>query len=327
MENKWYKVDDRWSVFDINSFEYYLKKKVVYPCFHPNVPEDVIKAYETVEYLLVHAWNYWQFYDEAYNKVLRVFEIAVKQKAIQENISLKNDKKDKSLHNIINEIYQNAPNYLENLKFSLQNIRKLRNTQMHPDRNSFRGIVGNTQKLIKLVINLINQIFMPEEWHKVNYELAQQINPKLENTKDSLFVLEYNKPSILIDEIIHCTPIDNILFVACNPVITNVLEAISSRKYNTPVILTITDCEISDDSIKGKSIDGHSINIYKTTKPENLLIHKKYKDEISMQKVEDILIYKRFLAEEAFWKLIDAEYDYNYKLYSYNSTDKSIDKI
>ena len=121
---EYYVADPTWEVFGIKSREDYLEKNVIPGNFHSNVPEDIIKSFKTVTQLTAQAYYYYPLHDEALNKALRIFELAIKLKA------KKLDLKKESLNNLINKLC-NIQN-LEHLKDTLHRARKIRNIHMHP---------------------------------------------------------------------------------------------------------------------------------------------------------------------------------------------------
>lgn len=162
--NKYFVSDDRWAIVcSIQSRSEFINKYVVEGAFHSDVPMDVKDAFETIEYLQAHAYYSWQLYDEAFNKSLRVLEIAIKQKANQMKIPLINKQKngkvwDKSLGALIDEICEKPQHQI--FYDDLCRLRDLRNIQMHPDHYSFMGATGRIKHNILLVVNLINMLFI-----------------------------------------------------------------------------------------------------------------------------------------------------------------------
>jgi hypothetical protein len=75
-----YTPDTRWDFYQISDEEEFAEKLVIEGVFHQEVPEDVIEAYETTEYLMAHLYYYWPMYDEAFNKVLFTIEMGIKLK-------------------------------------------------------------------------------------------------------------------------------------------------------------------------------------------------------------------------------------------------------
>jgi predicted regulator of amino acid metabolism with ACT domain len=130
-----YTPDTRWDFYQISDEEEFAEKLVIEGVFHQEVPEDVIEAYETIEYLMAHSYYYWPMYDEAFNKVLFTIEMGIKLKAKELNVPIYEKrkggkKKARSLYNIINDICD--ADHLGDLKNMLHRSRNLRNMQAHP---------------------------------------------------------------------------------------------------------------------------------------------------------------------------------------------------
>jgi hypothetical protein len=52
---KWYEADERWSIFGVKNRAEYVQHYVLEGRFHDDVPEDLVKAYQTAEHLMAHA--------------------------------------------------------------------------------------------------------------------------------------------------------------------------------------------------------------------------------------------------------------------------------
>ena len=100
-----------WKVFGAKNRKEYLEKYVIEGRFHSAVPQDVVEAYITAEYIMAHAYYHWAMYDEAPNKIYRIFEMAVKLLAKEKEIPLtittrRGKVKDKKLYDLIEEVCQ-----------------------------------------------------------------------------------------------------------------------------------------------------------------------------------------------------------------------------
>jgi hypothetical protein len=163
-----YTPDTRWDFYQISDEEEFAEKLVIEGVFHQEVPEDVIEAYETTEYLMAHSYYYWPMYDEAFHKVLLIIEMGIKLKAKQLDIPLFRRKKngerwERQLSKIINDVCKE--DYLGELKQKLDRSRGLRNMQVHPKQRSFSGPSGGINRNIKYCVNLLNRLFRNKEWH------------------------------------------------------------------------------------------------------------------------------------------------------------------
>jgi len=176
--------DNRWPVFGCKDYDTYLEKHLIKGAFHSAVPEDIKKSYETAEYTMAHAWYHYPLYDEALNKLLRIFEMAVKQKCELLSISTKNKKKDgtevrRTLNELIKDVCIREPGKKQSV--FLNHLRDLRNISMHPDRHTFLGNVYYNK--IQLTVNILNILFAPESFilrlYSANENFRNKLNPFL----------------------------------------------------------------------------------------------------------------------------------------------------
>jgi hypothetical protein len=163
---QYHQPDERWSLFGCSDYNDYLKKFMVTGRFHEGVPEDVKKSYETIEQLIAHAWYHYPMYDEALNKLLRTFEIAVKQKGKEAN---------RELAQLIKTVCEHEPH--KRLSLFLNYLRDLRNHQMHPEKHSFAG--GIMYEKIRLTVNIINVLFATESFIKRLNEIENKRRTEL----------------------------------------------------------------------------------------------------------------------------------------------------
>jgi hypothetical protein len=135
---KWLEPDERWELFSIKSFEDFINSYVVIGKFHNQVPEDIVNAFETVSYLMVHSYYHYPMMDEAMTKALLIMEMGVKIKAKQSGIDLetvlnkKGKRNAKILKDLIDEVCE--VNGLNFLKKDFDRVRDLRNSKMHPEQ-------------------------------------------------------------------------------------------------------------------------------------------------------------------------------------------------
>ncbi|RYE51422.1 MAG: hypothetical protein EOP48_18245 [Sphingobacteriales bacterium] len=137
--------DSRWAGFDIHDYNSYFRTYLVKGLFHSVVPHEVKEAYSMAEYMMAFAWYHYPLYDEAFFKVLRIIEMAVKLRCQQIDIQLRNTRlrnnktveETKMLQQLANELRKAEPD--KDLRILTEIIPKLRNSIMHPVRHSFAG--------------------------------------------------------------------------------------------------------------------------------------------------------------------------------------------
>lgn len=162
-------IDERWAIFETNSFEEHIHINVVKGVFDKSVPEDVISDFKTIEYQQVYSYYHWPLMDEALNKGLRLLEMAIKLKAKESGIALKTPDakpREKSFNQLINEVCKGEP--LIQLKETIHHLRNIRNFTIHKDSNSYLGGTGGMVKRNLMgLVNLINDLFLDPEELKV----------------------------------------------------------------------------------------------------------------------------------------------------------------
>jgi len=199
---KWYQPDKRWEIWGIKTKEEYVDKFVVPGKFHDKVPRDVVEAFETVTYLMAHAYFYYSIYDEAMSKALLIMEMSIKLKAKELGITLKlppNKKEvsyDKKLSVIIEEVCFNE--HLKFLKSDFLRAKKMRNTRMHPKKHTIMGAMGFTNGNSMLFINVINKLFLSKEELLQITSTENKLREKIKNFKGDQYILTYKKENIPI---------------------------------------------------------------------------------------------------------------------------------
>jgi hypothetical protein len=128
---EYHKPAEWWQLYDLHDFESYCKEFVIKGRFHPSVPKEVVSGYALGEHMMAYAYYYQPLYDEAYSKILRITEMAVRVRCKQLGIAVtainrKNGKpEDIEFLKLINEIAKKEPN--KNLKDLLHKLRTDRN--------------------------------------------------------------------------------------------------------------------------------------------------------------------------------------------------------
>lgn len=300
----YYEPDDRWEIYGITTKEQFEQQFVVKGFFHEGVPMDVKDAFTTVEYLQAHAYYFWPMYDEAFNKALRLLEMAIKQKAKLLKIPLNN----KSFDKLINEICKES--YNERLKNALHRARKIRNNQVHAETNSYSGAMAGKGNNIEFFVTILNELFRDDSWMISQYEQQQAIQEQIRTFENSLLILENNSPGILISGILGFRYFNESLFLVCNPVLKNTKQALEEYKYSTPIAIELSKIQFQENILSGISTDGNAIKIYITNKAENLIQLNKHKEEISSVSQTNREIYKSYMNNEASWSLMKLEYNH-----------------
>lgn len=277
---EYFEPDSRWEMYNVTSVEEHIDKFVVKGKFHRAVPIDIQEAWQTVEYLLAHAYYYWPMYDEGFKKALLIIEIAVKLKAKEKGIALEEKPNragkqfDKKLSKLICEVF--VGEHYQTLQSDINRARNIRNILVHPDRNTYTGAVGNIKGNLMFLINVLNDIFRSEYEHLQRHQYTVGLSEALKVFDKSLLVLEYHKPSILIEQILDFSLMNNKLYLFLNPVRTNISEILIKHYSLNPEVVCLEKFQMEGSELKGITPDGTAIRIYKTDKQENQNLVKDY---------------------------------------------------
>lgn len=291
---EFYTPDERWDIFGCPDFESFLNKYLVRGNFHKKVPEQVVDAYKTIEYLMAHAYYYYPMYDEALSKLLRTIEMAIKIRCKELNIPTVVEKKkgneikryDLTFNDLINKVCNEEKE--KKLDFSLHRIREIRNMFMHPEFNSYMGgiIIFN----IYFCVTILNTLFADKSFFiKVNSELKSFEN-KLANFKAKTMTFKRGSEYFLIHdlEIIDFFYIENedLFCFSIHPVIQITENIILEKKVTgaPPICFPAKDVKISENSILGIDIKNNiSFKIDIIDSPEDQRVMEKYKEYINRQ--------------------------------------------
>ena len=311
--SEYYKADSRWKHY-INNKEQYADELIIKGHFHGKVPEDIINSYETVEYLMAHAYYHWPMYDEAFHKVLLTIEMGIKLKAKQLDIPLfirkKNgDRWDRRLSDLIDDICNK--DHLSDLKSRLDRSRGLRNMDVHPKQHSFSGPSAGKFRNIKYCINVLNRLFRDKDWHKNQQEELAHTKEMITGFDNQLLAIERDGKGELMSSILDFDTIEDVLFLVCLPVLdVKNLEA-DKNIYPDPVSYTFKNYTISKDQVTGKTLKGSKIKLLVTDRKDLHEASKKHQQYIKGIPKEKLRGYSQIIAQEAPWLLSNAEYEYN----------------
>lgn len=151
---KYLRPDKIWEGWDVYSHKEFIEKMIPEIHFKKNVHEDIIKEFEILKCLLVHAYYRYQFFDIAVNKSLQIMEMAFKIK-YRELHQMPAVNVKVPLWKLIRELERT--NHFEDQPSYVHRLRELRNSFLHPDRHSFAGSVFSN--VIKGVVQVINELY------------------------------------------------------------------------------------------------------------------------------------------------------------------------
>lgn len=253
---EYYVPDSTWEVFGIKSREDYLEKNVIPGNFHSNVPEDIIKSFKTVTQLTAQAYYYYPLYDEALNKALRIFELAIKLKAKELNL------KKESLNNLINKLC-NSQN-LEHLKDTLHRARKIRNIHMHPENHNSGWYMVRGKGNIQMFSNFINELFLEDSQMENLRKERENLEQFRERISSNSICIQINNSEFYGEEInaIRIFPPAGEIKLAISvlPYYDNIGKLIENM-YTEPHAIYLNEYTVENDCLKGKLLDGEKIEI------------------------------------------------------------------
>jgi hypothetical protein len=304
--------DKRWEQYKFSGQEDYIEKVVIEGCFHEQVPEDVIKAYTTSEYLMAYAYYHWEMFDEALKKCLFTLEMAIKLKAQEKGIALKTKNKkgkkyDRRLLDIIDDVCNEV--YLSNLKIYLNKARRLRNHFAHPIGHHFSGPHG-TSIYIMHVINVLNRLFKTDKWHKEYAKKTETIGKRLNALTKKVLKVEADNPAFLISRIHRFELINDHLILSVIPVLNKYQVSDKSFKGDEVKVYSIFDFQINENEISGILENGETIRISVTNHRENQKALFDYLDYQNQLSDEQTLVQSESLEYNTSIEMAKAEYLY-----------------
>ncbi|PQJ78969.1 hypothetical protein [Polaribacter porphyrae] len=317
MQEKFYKPDSLWEVYNINSKEEFYKKINLSPKFHGCVPEDIGNEFKTIEYLIVLSYHHAALLDEAVTKALVAIEIAIKLKAKQLDIPLKTEStakskaRDKKLYKLIEEVLSKTG--LQFLKPDFDRARSIRNSRVHKERHTFMGVIGYPIHNIRLFINLINVLFLNENDLKILTYKNNLFSEILPNFHNRPMILEFNDKRILISNILLFKYIKydktELLVLLAEPVLINTFNLLNENPSRNPLLLSFKNFTISKEKVIGLDQKGDKISINFTHKNENKIVYNKFISDKS--KLSDInkSVYDSSVIGDAPWQMEKIMFD------------------
>nr|BFF36922.1 hypothetical protein BACT7_17840 [Tenacibaculum mesophilum] len=312
-----FKRDTFWDCYGITDKNNFLTKIAVENKYHNKVPKDIVDNFETVTQLLNLSYFHSNLLDEAVTKALVTIETGIKIKAKELGVELrelpnkKGIRKEKRLFRLIEEVLKVTRQ--EHLKPDFDRARSMRNRRLHIDSHFFSGLIGYPRRNIKSFINLMNQIFLPvEKINEIN-ELQSVLDKIVEEMKDDLYILEFNKKKVLIDEVYKIQYITDdkvkLLIAFMNPVINNPKEYYNTNKFNKPLVLAIKDFSIQNNSIEGLDLKEEKVSVFKNEKELNVITYKKYLKEIEEVSEERLDLHLAAVRQQYPWQFEEIIYE------------------
>jgi hypothetical protein len=278
--------DDRWPIFGCKNYDTFLEQNLVKGLFHSAVPEDVKKDYETIEYLIAHAWYHYPMYDGAVNKMLRTVEMAVSLKAKALNIPTETvDKKGRSkkieLVHLIRSIRDKGED--NKTKLFLDYLREMRNYFMHPEQHAFAGPV-HREKMV-LGINVINILFGESAIFQRFENRQNELRPAFNSFQAKTLGFQKGEKPYLAHQVSLVEVFNNeeteILLICIDPVGVFPSETKPQQMWIKPFFIDLVNYGISADTITGTdAITGEQISISVNTHPKDRETAETFRNKI-----------------------------------------------
>jgi hypothetical protein len=182
-----------WQLYDLHDFESYCREFVIRGRFHKSVPQVIIEEYLLAEYMMAHAYYHPPLYDEAYSKMLRIVEKAVKLRCTQLGL-----KTNKILAALIDDITIKEPT--KGLKDLLHKLRMDRNAYMHASIESDQG--GLLRARMRRCVVMLNVLFMDEQYFLKTHEHKLQMMDIMEPFKEGVFAVSLLDHNVLAEAIL-----------------------------------------------------------------------------------------------------------------------------
>ena len=300
--------DDRWEFFGIDSIEDYVHKNLIEGNFHDDVPEDIVKSFETVTQLTAQAFYYYPLYDEALNKALRIVELAVKIKAEELKLGKGN------LFKTINEICK-RPNF-EHLNDLFHRAREIRNIHMHPKKHTAGWFMAKGKGNIQMFGNCINEIFLRDQ----ELEERRSERQKMEFLKQSVLkgpiAVEVRDKVFFVEEVNSFrifSKAGKVKVVFClTPYYDDIAERVNEMNC-TPYYIILDTFGLNENEIIGKTVDDVPVIIKSTEELIALEQQKKWFERIQILPKEKQKLYFLSVRDRFIWQCEDLIYNHCWK--------------
>jgi hypothetical protein len=318
---KYHQPDDRWTLWSLNDFPTYCEQAVVEGRFHPVVPKDVREAFIMAEYMMAHAYYHYPLYHEAFSKVLRIIEMAVKLRCGQLNIPLDHFHKGrkrmekKVLKMLMDDLVKAEQAKELELQFTV--ARNLRNSTMHPERHTYSGAM--TKSYIENAVNLLNTLFLPASLFADFSRQLQAVKIEMRPYQKGLFVLETETGRYLVEGL----DVEAAVFMndewhyllAGYPIMLNAYENLTQHSYVKPLIFDISKLHVTDEGLHAKGTStGKILQASATKDAANQESYQQYLSELGQVGERERTMYRHHNSHEVGERKMDFLYRSLWKL-------------
>lgn len=265
--------DQRWTIWGCNSHQEYLDRFLIKGRFHPQVPEDIKIAYETVERLMTYSYFYYPLTEEVVSKLTRIFEMAVKNRAKGLGVSYK------SLSNCIT-VLSVHPDIDSELALEWKRFKDLRNFCAHPETNTISGPLFFRSGF--LMVNLLKRIFCSKNFLTNIRERLIEWQKKAAPLGEGVFIFETMGKSYLLTGIkpVMITPDEKLSFWCLLPIPIKFPQNMEEYQDHNPFFVRLSNIHYDSDSLTGyDSISESNIKIVRTTIDQFLQVLITFKEQ------------------------------------------------
>ena len=288
--------DERWAIWGINSHEEFIKQFMVIGKFHKSVPFEIIDEFKAVERLLCYSYYYFPLLDEAFSKITRIFESAVKIR--MEELGIPSKKGFESLNEKIRKI---EPFISPTLLAEWIAAKEKRNSFAHPTAGSLKGIIY--YRGLFQMVNIINTVFLDKDKIDQSEQALANLKFESQHLKDGLFKFEAGDKNYLVWSLVpySCFETSKISksFWVIHPVLTYFPQKVEKLNFSLPIPLRLTNIKITNDSFEALNIaSGQIVRVTRTINPINLELLNKHKELVASSEL---------IVRKHYWQLMESE--------------------
>lgn len=259
--------DGAWKSFGAKNKREFINQFFIPKNCHKDVPEQIIKELEFAEYLQAHSYYFYPMYGDAFSRLTRVFEMAVKTRYKQLGFSIGK----KRLSKLIDKLTFNYP---DSFKRSLDWGRFMRNLNAHPEMTTMYGSILKLPLL--RMTNIINDIFKEESFFNNNRDSFYKLQNDFNQLNKGLWI--FKKYLIHSIELIWVNG-NNSLWLL-HPIYKELPQEEGRLFDLEPFFLHLNKISYDGVILTCKTIDNELIKIERTEKKENLLSAKLYENKV-----------------------------------------------
>lgn len=281
-DSKYFQPDSRWPAFGYDNLSDFLERLAPGFLFKEQVAEDVIKEWETIQYLIAHAYYKYQFIDVALDKAILSMEMAFKIR--YREITGTDWPSKKPLAQLILDLHER--NLFDTSLEQLERFRWFRNHRAHLDRHSFMGSMGIN--MIERVANTINEIYDDVDLRLLRRKLESAYSSYMYEKKGVIRIC-FDKALVLLHELT-CFLIDNkqsrpVYHFIFTPVYDLQPYQIESENgYDVPEshFLAVTGLQLEDNVMIGSEIGSNTVVEFHFISDQQILTrHEAWVDELN----------------------------------------------